>query len=203
MADRIHLPFVTSRVLVISDFNCPYCYTLNEWIHAMGAGARVRWVGIEHRPDLPMEGANAVRDLQTLEREVADVQRRAPEVEVVRPAGWWNSRKALLLQNALEDEEPEQAHALRRRIFRRYWHEGVGISEADLQLALADVGLSDVEGEPEFLDELSAWWRETLDRVPCMLAPTGVAHLGLQDFPAVRSFLNSALRTGSAGPGCR
>lgn len=160
-------------------------------------------MGIEHRPDLPLTGQNSAEDRTILEREVADVQRRAPEVHVVRPEGWWNSRQALLLQNALEDEEPDRAFELRRRVFRRYWHEGQSIHTGDLLGLLSDVDLPEVEGEPELLDELSEWWRKELDRVPCMLAPTGVAHLGLQDFTAVRSFLNSALRAGSAGPGCR
>lgn len=58
MRNQVRLPFPTSRILVVSDFNCPYCYTLNEWVHLLGAGARVRWVGIEHRPDLPIFGPN-------------------------------------------------------------------------------------------------------------------------------------------------
>jgi protein-disulfide isomerase len=39
MRDRVQLPFPTARVLVVSDFNCPYCYTLNEWVHKLGAGS--------------------------------------------------------------------------------------------------------------------------------------------------------------------
>ena len=203
MSDRVQLPFATARVLVVSDFNCPYCYTLNEWVHRLGAGARVRWVGIEHRPDLPITGSNSQRDKDTLAREVSDVQRRAPDVDVVRPSGWINSRKALLLQNALEDEMPEQAYRLRRAIFRAYWVEGAELGEDELHGLVSDLKLPTVEDDPEWLDELGDWWRSELDRMPCMLAPTGIAHLGLQDFRAVKSFINSAIRAGTAGPGCR
>ena len=104
-SSRVDLPFPTTRVLVVSDFNCPYCFTLNEWLEDIGAGARVRWVGIEHRPDLPHQGPNKEPDVDTLAREVADVQDRAPEVQVVRPDSWQNSRSALLVQNALEDDD--------------------------------------------------------------------------------------------------
>ena len=102
----LQLPFMTTRVIVISDFNCPYCFTLNEWVESFGAGGRIRWVGIEHRPDLPTHGDNRPEDQVQLQKEVDDVQKRAPEVGLVRPAVWSNSRSALLVQNALEDEAP-------------------------------------------------------------------------------------------------
>ena len=203
MTERIPVPFPTSRVLVVSDFNCPYCYTLNEWIHRIGASSRVRWVGIEHRPDLPASGGNSHHDRDTLSREVSDVQHRAPDVGVVRPMTWHNSRSALLLQNAVEDEYPEASPALRLSIFRAYWRDRAPLDDAVIQSCMKQLDLSNVEREPEHLDDLSEWWRTELDRIPCMLAPTGVAHLGLQDFRAVKSFLNSALRAGSVGPGCQ
>jgi hypothetical protein len=131
------------------------------------------------------------------------VQRRAPDLDMVRPSGWINSRKALLLQNAFEDEMPEQAYLLRRAIFRAYWTEGAQLGEDELYALVSDLKLPTVEDEPELLDELSEWWRSELDRIPCMLAPTGIVHLGLQDFRSVKSFINSAIRAGTAGPGCR
>jgi len=199
----IEPPFLTSRIIVISDFNCPYCYTLNEWLYELGASHRVRWIGVEHRPTLPVDGVNSELDHQTLSSEVEDVQARAPEVEVAQPKTWVNSHYALLYQNALEDDDPERAPALRRAIFQAYWREGKAISREDTikQLCL-DHGVSLPELEPEYLDELSAWWKDNLDRIPCMIAPTGIAHLGLQDKRAVSAYLNSALRETTAGPGC-
>jgi hypothetical protein len=203
MTETIPVPFPTSRVLVVSDFNCPYCYTLNEWIHRIGASSRVRWVGVEHRPDLSALEGNSDHDRDTLSREVSDVQHRAPDVGVVRPMTWHNSRSALLVQNAVEDEYPEAAPALRLSIFRAYWRDRAPLDDAVIQSCMEQLDLFNVEREPEYLDELSEWWRTELDRIPCMIAPTGVAHLGLQDFRSVKAFLNSALRAGSVGPGCR
>lgn len=201
--DRIELPFPSARILVISDFNCPYCFCLNEWLVSMGWSHRIRWVGIEHRPLLPHAGENNAEDRAALEGEVLDVQRRAPETGTVLPTIWANSRSALLTQNALEDELPEQAHAFRTEVFRRYWHHGESPSDEIVDRVCRDLGIERPAPEPDHLEELTAWWREHLDRIPCMLAPTGVAHLGLQDVDTVRSFVNSALHSVDEGPGCR
>lgn len=202
-AAALKFPLATTRVVVISDFNCPYCFTLNEWIHSFGASGRIRWVGIEHRPDLPTSGANRHEDKLQMEKEVEDVKHRAPEVGIVSPSVWANSRSALLVQNALEDEEPEKAHAFRRRVFQNMWQEpGIPDMATIVEESLATFDLPFPELEPEWLDELTAWWKTHLDRVPCMIAPTGILHEGLQDQAAVGSFLNSALHVASVGPGC-
>ena len=201
--ESVSLPFVTSRVVVISDFNCPYCFTLNEWIHSLGLSDRVRWLGIEHRPDLPTDGPNRDEDILQLEDEVIDVQLRAPDVAVQRPAVWPNSRAALLIQNAIEDDEPERAPEIRRQIFLGIWSSSDSANlEKVVERSLADFDLDTPEVEPQWLEELTSWWQSNLDRIPCMIAPTGVVHRGLQDRDAVTSFLNSALRAGRAGPGC-
>jgi hypothetical protein len=148
-------------------------------LHGLGAGASVRWIGVEHRPDLPLRGENRIHDLNTLGREVADVQRRAPEVGVVRPSFWTNSRDALLVQNAIEDEEPSRAFALRRLLFQSYWIEGQSLSLDLIREKVKDLNLQLPEVEPEYLEDLTDWWRQEVDRIPCLLSPTGVAHLGL------------------------
>ena len=196
-------PILTGRTVVFSDFNCPYCFTLNEWLSELGAASRVRWVGIEHRPELPMTGGNLVPDAQQLALEVADVGRRAPEVGVVRPPYWCNSRPALLLQNAVEVDAPESAHTLRRRLFRRYWLEGVPLCDATaLAEELAQFPETEPTAEVAELDRLTAWWRAHVDRIPAMFAPTGVVHLGLQDRETVRRFVETAIAPAAPGPGC-
>ncbi|MFZ9888564.1 MAG: hypothetical protein ACO3JL_13785, partial [Myxococcota bacterium] len=114
MVANFELPLLTGRILVFSDFNCPYCFTLNEWLMELGLQDRFRWVGIEHRPDLPAAGQNLASDRLQLLREVEDVQRRAPEVGVRVPPVWCNSKDALLLMNAVEIDDPVAAPQLRR-----------------------------------------------------------------------------------------
>ena len=205
--DTPHLtpPFVSSRIVVFSDFNCPYCFTLNEWLYELRVSHRIRWVGIEHKPELPVDGGeNAPKDLALLHKEVEDVARRAPEVAVSAPRTWANSRQALLLQNAIEDDEPGRAPEVRRSIFRRYWQKGsAAFSTHALQEVLAELSLEEPELEPEYLETMTEWWRSKLDRIPALVAPTGITHLGLQDKDRVRAFVNSAIRASQPGPGCR
>jgi len=196
-------PFVSSRIVVFSDFNCPYCFTLNEWINDLGVGHRVRWVGIEHKPELPRMGDNAPEDRMLLRQEIDDVDRRAPEVGVVTPTLWANSHDALLIQNAIEDDNPELAPQVRRTIFQRYWQGGSALDETSLQPVLEGLALDKPEVEPDYLESMTQWWRTHLDRIPAMVAPTGITHLGLQNKQQVRAFLNSALRATDIGPGCQ
>jgi 2-hydroxychromene-2-carboxylate isomerase len=200
---------LSARVVVISDFNCPYCFTLNEWLSDLDLAATVRWVGVEHKPHLPggLQARNLPEDLSILEREVADVSRRAPEVGVTLPPVWVNSRRALLVQAFLEDEAPQLAHRVRRELFHAFWREGRDLSAADVIAAALDragVAPPGPEGlDGAELDLITAWWAQDLDRIPCMLAPTGARHLGLQERPAVEAFVLGALRDRRDGHGCR
>lgn len=204
MSSRLTAPILTSRIVVVSDFNCPYCFTLNEWLHELGVSDRCRWLGIEHRPDLPRDGANLEVDARQLGFEVDDVMRRAPGLGVQRPPLWSNSRTALLLQNAVEVDAPEDAAPLRLRLFRRYWVEGQVLSDpATLAAELAARPDLDLAAEEAELTRLTDWWRERVDRIPVMIAPTGIAHLGLQDRDTVRRFVQSAIADAQPGPGCR
>ena len=197
----------SSRVLVFSDFNCPFCFTLNEWIEALDLGTRVRWVGVEHRPNLPTQGSNRSEDRELMLSEVSEVRRRAPEVPVAPPPLWANSRLALTLQNAIEDDHPERAPALRSALFRSYWSEGEDLaSRALLDQLLGANNLPALDAhfldEPT-VDEHTTWWRQELDRIPVMIAPTGARHLGLQDKATVEAFLHSAVFEPEPGAGCR
>lgn len=196
-------PILSGRMLIFSDFNCPYCFTLNEWLSEFGAAPQVRWVGIEHRPGLPLAGRNLEPDACQLALEVADVGRRAPEVGLQRPPYWCNSRQALLLQNAVEVDAPESAYLLRRRIFRRYWRDGVALCDADpLKSELTRFPETDPAAGAAELDRVTAWWRTHVNRIPAMFAPTGVVHLGLQDRETVRRFVETAIAPAPLGPGC-
>jgi protein-disulfide isomerase-like protein with CxxC motif len=208
-SDVLPPELVSSRVVVVSDFNCPYCFTLNEWLNRLDVASRVWWVGVEHKAHLPSAFAafNHPDDLQTLRHEVADVQRRAPDLAVQLPPVWVNSHAALLLQAAVEAEEPGRAAALRTAIFRHFWQHSDNIADADvLADCLEQAGLP---ADPaRFLDaqqlqRITGWWSEALDRIPCLLAPSGARHLGLQDLAAVEAFVHGALHEPPPGPSCR
>ena len=199
----------SSRIVVVSDFNCPYCFTLNEWLNQLGVAARVYWVGVEHKPHLPFDfdAINRADDFETLQKEVSDVRRRAPEVDVQLPPVWVNSQQALLLQAAVEAEEPALAAPLRTAIFRRFWHGQANIARTeDLASPQQEAGVDPAEDrflDHQQLERLTGWWRLELDRIPCMLAPSGARHLGLQDRAAVQAFVLGALHEPPPGPACR
>ena len=199
----------SSRIVVVSDFNCPYCFTLNEWLNQLGVASRVYWVGVEHKPHLPLDfdAINRPDDFETLQKEVSDVRGRAPEVAVQLPPVWVNSQEALLLQAAVEAEEPALAAPLRTAIFRRFWHGQANIARwEDLASPQQQAGVDPAEDrflDRQQLERLTGWWRQELDRIPCMLAPSGARHLGLQDRAAVQAFVLGALHEPPPGPACR
>ncbi|MFM2079983.1 MAG: hypothetical protein RLZZ589_748 [Cyanobacteriota bacterium] len=203
------LDLQSSRIVVVSDFNCPYCFTLNAWLNQLGVASRVFWVGVEHKPHLPLafSESNQPEDLLTLQKEVRDVNHRAPEVGVELPPVWVNSHQALLLQAAVEADQPELAAPMRTAIFEWFWRKRRNIAEP-AELVHCE-RLAGVEPDPErFLDaeqlaRITGWWREELDRIPCMLAPSGARHLGLQDKAAVEAFVLGALHEPPPGPACR
>ncbi|MCP4469315.1 MAG: hypothetical protein GY815_01290 [Gammaproteobacteria bacterium] len=69
---------------VYADFNCPFCYALNERLHAMGLGERVDFRGVQHAPSASSDHAG-LEVLTELTREVAEVRRRAPSIEIAVP----------------------------------------------------------------------------------------------------------------------
>lgn len=199
----------SSRIVVVSDFNCPYCFTLNAWLNQLGIASRVFWVGVEHKPHLPLAFSenNRPDDVATLHKEVSDVRQRAPEVGVELPPVWVNSHQALLLQAAVEADHPELAAPMRTAIFERFWRERRNIAElGELNDCERQAGVEPDDDrflDAEQLERITGWWREELDRIPCMLAPSGARHLGLQDKAAVEAFVLGALHDPPPGPACR
>jgi hypothetical protein len=60
--------------IVYADFNCPFCYALNERLHAMGLGERVDFRSVQHLSSATSDNAG-LKALIDLTREVADVRR--------------------------------------------------------------------------------------------------------------------------------
>ena len=198
---------ISARVLVISDFSCPFCFTLNEWITELKLSDQVRWFGIEHRASLPLRGHNDSQDQKLVADEVRQVQERAPEVNARLPQLWSNSRLALTYQAAIEDDYPEQAALLRQRIFRLLWRDGGNLADVSaLQRIAEELELPAPQAifrDEELLAQQTAWWAKELDRIPAMIAPTGARHLGLQDYRTVEAFLKGALFDPPPAAGCQ
>lgn len=120
------------RFLFYSDFNCPFCFALNERFLALGASRNILWRGIEHLPAASSRRPTHL-DRAQLENEVGIVRKRAPEVSLRIP----DFRPSSRLANALvlhfsrqQDADSDQVSELRTKIYRGYFQAQDDISDA-------------------------------------------------------------------------
>ncbi len=184
------------RFLFYSDFNCPFCFALNERILVMGDSAKVAWRGIEHMPAASSQKSTLVDQTQLI-NEVAVVRKRAPEITLVTPPFRPSTRFANQLLFALSDCESHALSHLRTLIYRAYWQLGRDISDiAVLQELCQDAGLSypaqiDAGAASDALDVWQGQWagERFHSRLPAMVAEkTDKALLGFPTFDLLSSF---------------
>ncbi len=192
--------------IVYADFNCSFCYALNEHLHALGLDDRVDFRVVEHAPRASSR-KTSFEVLSELTGEVAEVRRRAPStrinVPVFRPASTAASR----LYAAVNRRQPDKAAELRRRIFRALWIDGADISDTGLLDDLVErLGLQ-VEADDDLAEELAAWQRTWDDntgydrQLPILINDRGETVVG---FP-LEAELDAFLKSGSliSGEGWR
>ena len=148
--------------LFYSDFNCPFCFALNERILVMGDSAKVDWRGIQHMPAANSRKSTLVDQTQLI-NEVGVVRKRAPEVSIVTPSFRPNTAPANLLMARLAGAQRHQRSHLRALIYRAYWQEGRDISDqavlADL-CAMADLQVPASDDQEAALATLADWQQE-------------------------------------------
>ena len=185
--------------VIYADFNCPFCYALNERLQALGLEDRIDYRSVQHAPAASSERSE-VSILAALSREVADVRRRAPSVQIATPLFRPSSAAATELLDRVSRQSPQYASRLRRAIFQALWVEGLDISlpevleslllQQDIDLGLVKTGSSEA---------LSAWQTEWSNdsefegKIPVVISERGEKVIG---FP-LESELNSFLKTGS------
>jgi diguanylate cyclase (GGDEF)-like protein len=183
--------------IVYADFNCPFCYALNERLHAMGLGERVDFRSVQHLSSATSDNAG-LKALIDLTREVADVRRRAPSIEIAVPLFRPNSGPASVLLDLVSKKYPARASHLRRRIFQALWVEGLDISHPEiLQFLLDELGIDVLARKVEASDDLSVWqeqwdsdseFRRTL---PIVISEQGEKVIGFPLEPELDSFLQT------------
>jgi diguanylate cyclase (GGDEF)-like protein len=190
--------------IVYADFNCPFCYALNERLHAMGLDDRVDFRSVQHAPSISSDKQD-LATLIELTREVAELRRRAPSIQIAVPLFRPGSALASQLLDAVSSQCPARASLLRHAIFRALWVDGLDISRAEILdslLAQLDIDLVDFDlALPSVTpsDELSAWqnkWdsdKEFNHELPVVISEQGEKVIG---FP-LESELNAFLQTGS------
>ncbi|MGH1370797.1 MAG: diguanylate cyclase domain-containing protein [Cellvibrionaceae bacterium] len=123
-------------LVVYADFNCPFCYLLNEHLLALGIEKQVQWRSIEHEPEASFFQVDG-RVVQNLEDEVLRVRQRAPQLLISLPSARANTRLATHLIIAANRQDSARAILLRGLIYRAYWIEGRDISNPEILLELA------------------------------------------------------------------
>ncbi len=120
---------------VYADFNCPFCYALNERLHAMDLEDQVEFRSIQHAPSVSSK-QTGFKVLSELVTEIAEVRRKAPSIRINVPMFRPNSAAASALVSAVNKSEPAKASQLRRRIYRALWVDGQDISDTGLLATL-------------------------------------------------------------------
>ncbi len=146
-----------AKFIVYADFNCPFCYALNERLHAMDLEDRVDFRSVQHAPSISSDQQDLAMLIE-LTREVAELRRRAPSIQIAVPLFRPASALASQLLNAVSRQYPARASLLRHAIFRALWVDGLDISRAEILDSLLaqlniDLALSAVTAS----DDLSDW----------------------------------------------
>ena len=184
------------KLVVYGDFNCPFCYVLNEQLSELGIEKQVEWRSFEHEPEASFFQVDG-RIIHDLEDEVLRVRQRAPSLLISLPPGRVNTRLATYLIIAANRQDASRAVLLRGLIYRAYWIEGRDISSADVlhELALlcgftslADNLDSQIEATAKRWFEL--WNQGPFDRrIPSMQRlPSEQQFLGLPSLDQLQEF---------------
>ena len=182
---------------VYADFNCPFCYALNERLHEMNLQDQVDFRAIQHAPSIAGSRAG-FETLSQLTREVAEVRRRAPSTHINVPMFRPSSAAAARLIAAVKRSDPANESGLRLKIYRALWMYGRDISDPELLGGL----LRELEIEPpheeagpdDELDEWQAEWdgSEEFDRnIPILISGAGETVVGFPLEPELDGFLST------------
>jgi len=189
--------FGDSDFVVYADFNCPFCYALNERLHEMGLDDRVDFRSVQHAPAANSDD-DSLDTLIRLTREVAELRRRAPSIRVTVPLFQPGSALAARLLGVVSREAPRKASQLRRRIFQALWVDGLDISSTDVLRSLLeelDIDAAMLKLAPR--EDLTAWQAEwdnesEFERnVPVVISDQGEKVVGFPLEPELNAFLKS------------
>jgi|CXWL01.1.fsa_nt_gi predicted DsbA family dithiol-disulfide isomerase len=191
-----------TRVVVFSDFNCPFCYALNERLIRLGVDGGVEWRGVQHAPFLPIPLVPWQTDLQEeLEREVATVQRLAPEVPISCPPGKPNTSFAIRAVAVAQRQDVQQARLFKDALYRALWQEGSDLSDLSMLTRLAgECGLAACAfdgamgswGKAEAEQWEQDWNHTRSGAVPAMVRSDGARLVGLVGAVQVQAFFADA-----------
>lgn len=182
------------QISVYADLNCPYCYVLNERLEQMDKAQAVKWLPVEHAPDL-YEHSFTDADRRELIREVDDLNTQAPDIALVLPPTRPNSRLASKLLATVMRSCPEKAAAFRTAVYRALWQQGEDISApAILEELLLSIGLPRLQAISAADNDLLSWrtaWElgQFSSNIPSLESSSGFKLLGLPPREQLEKFV--------------
>ena len=185
----------TQRVVLYSDFNCPFCYAMHEQLWQLGLAERVEWRGVQHAPHLPVPMAQWNGPLAAeLRHEVAMVGRLAPALPIAMPSGKPNTGAAILTAASVLSRDLRQGEALVRALYVAFWRDGVDLSNPAMLRNLSGVTEEDVLEVParivQTVEEWDHEWRQTRQSgVPLLVSPEGEQLVGFVQASEVLQFV--------------
>jgi predicted DsbA family dithiol-disulfide isomerase len=132
------------KVVMFSDFICPFCYIGFEVVRSLKRefDFQLEWRGFQIHPDWPAEGipSSEIRGLGDLDARNAAWKRigamaDAAGITMKQPAIMTNSRAALAATEFARESGRDEA--LEERIYRAYFSDGENIGDAKIVVRLA------------------------------------------------------------------
>ena len=193
---QMNNPEVDSFV-VYADFNCPFCYALNERIIALELEDRVLFRNVQHAPRVSSK-QTGFETLSILSTEVAEVGRRAPTTRINTPLFRPNSGPASLLLQKISRVNPTNANRLRTLIYRALWVDGKDISDTHILTGLTrELGIEIPEETTADTNALEKWqqiWDSNQafeHAIPIVISNKGETVVGFPLEPEVDVFLKT------------
>jgi predicted DsbA family dithiol-disulfide isomerase len=188
--------------IVYSDFNCPFCYALNEQLHALGMAEGLVWRGVQHAPHLPVPMVPWTGPLaEELQREVRAVRRLAPELPIAVPPGKPNTGRAIRAAALALQMDPGRGEAFKNLLYAALWRDGADLSNPAILDHLGEqAGVGEgIAGKAERQDlaQTAAAWQEEWERqgylsVPTVMRADGEQLIGFPGGRRVRQFFAAA-----------
>ncbi len=186
-------------VIVYSDFNCPFCYALNEALLRLNLAVPLAWRGVQHAPGLlvpmiPWKGALA----GDLEREVEAVRLRAPDLPIKLPPGKPNTARAIRAAALALQRDRQRGPLFKDLLYRAFWRRGVDLSDPEtLDRLAAEAGLTGLSfAHPDHHDIAattsdwqSEWEQSGCHAVPALVRPDGARLIGFHGHAQTARFL--------------
>lgn len=190
-------------VIVYSDFNCPFCYALNEALRLLDGPERLSWRGVQHAPWLSVPMAVWRAELgRELRREVEAVRRLAPGLPIEVPPGKPNTTAAIRAAALALRLDRQRGQAFKDLLYRAFWCGGADLSHPDTLGRLAEEAgfAGQAFARPdrhEIVDTTSAWqqeWEESgCHAIPALVREDGTKLVGWHGPEQIEQFLQPAI----------